>query len=210
MVIGLEAMKQLFDAYNSRKSEIKQRLREFKEINSNRDVFSELCFCICTPQSKAELCDRVVKNIMKDDFVFKASESNLSKFLVGVRFHNNKAKYIVGARALKDGLKEELLQIEDPKDKREFLVNNIKGLGHKEASHFLRNIGLGEDLAILDRHILKNLVKHGLIKEIPKTLTKKNYIKIEKRMQNFAKQIRIPLAELDLLFWSLETGKVFK
>lgn len=206
----LEAMKHLFDVYNSRKSKIKQRLKEFKGVTSDKDVFSELCFCICTPQSKAELCNKAVKNLMKDDFVFKASESNLRKFLIGVRFNKNKAKYIVEARSLKEGLKERLLQIKESKERREFLVKNVKGLGYKEASHFLRNIGLGEDLAILDRHVLKNLLRYGVIREIPRTRTKKNYLRIEERMKKFAKQIRVPLAELDLLFWSMETGRIFK
>jgi len=38
----------------------------------------------------------------------------------------------------------------------EWLVKNLTGLGYKEAGHFLRNIGSGK-IAILDRHILRNL-----------------------------------------------------
>jgi len=80
----------------------------------------------------------------------------------------------------------------------------------KEASHFLRNIGLGKDLAILDRHILKNLKEYGVINEIPKSITKKVYIAIEDKMREFSKRINIPMDELDLLFWSKETGIIFK
>ena len=93
---------------------------------------------------------------------------------------------------------------------REWLVSNVKGFGYKEASHFLRNIGFGSDIAILDRHILKNLKKHGVINEIPKTITKKNYFEIENRMRDFSKRSGIPMAHLDLLFWSNETGEIFK
>jgi N-glycosylase/DNA lyase len=84
------------------------------------------------------------------------------------------------------------------------------GFGLKEASHFLRNIGSEFDLAILDRHIIKNLLRYGVIDEIPKSLTKKQYLMIEERMKKFSKKIGIPLAELDLLFWSEETGEIFK
>ncbi|MBU0628517.1 MAG: DNA lyase, partial [Nanoarchaeota archaeon] len=92
---------------------------------------------------------------------------------------------------------------------REFIVTNVKGIGYKEASHFLRNIG-HRNLAILDRHILKNLQKLKVINKIPKTLNKKNYLLIEDRFYKFSKKIKIPMDELDLLFWSIETGKVFK
>ena len=93
---------------------------------------------------------------------------------------------------------------------REWLVSNLKGIGYKEASHFLRNIGMGKNIAILDRHILKNLQKHGAIKEIPKSLTPKKYVEIENQMRDFSRKVKIPMEEIDLLFWSEETGEVFK
>jgi N-glycosylase/DNA lyase len=93
---------------------------------------------------------------------------------------------------------------------RDWLVENIKGIGYKEASHFLRNIGFGENLAILDVHILRNLKKVGVIKELPKSITKKRYLNIENKFKKFSDRIKIPMAHLDLLFWSLETGKIFK
>ena len=93
---------------------------------------------------------------------------------------------------------------------REFLVNNVKGFGMKEASHFMRNIGLGKDLAILDRHILKNLKLYGVVDEIPNSLTQKKYLNIEAKFREFSEKIQIPMDELDLLFWSEETGEIFK
>ena len=93
---------------------------------------------------------------------------------------------------------------------RGWLVENVKGYGMKEASHFLRNIGLGDDIAILDRHILKHLVKNNVIPEVPKSLTEKKYMEIENRMRAFSKEIGIPFAHLDLLWWSEETGEIFK
>jgi len=92
---------------------------------------------------------------------------------------------------------------------REWLVENVKGYGFKEASHFLRNIGYRE-LAILDRHILKYLVEFGVIEKVPKSLTKKNYMEIEEKFKQFSGRVGIPMDELDLLFWSLETGEIFK
>ena len=80
----------------------------------------------------------------------------------------------------------------------------------KEASHFLRNIGFGKEIAILDRHILKNLKRVGVIDEIPKTISRKKYLEMETKMSNFCNKIGISMAELDLLFWSEETGEILK
>ena len=93
---------------------------------------------------------------------------------------------------------------------REWLVKNIKGIGYKEAGHFLRNIGLGSDIAILDRHILKNLKRLGVISDIPKTLTRNKYIEIENKLRGFSRKVSIPMDHLDLLFWAREAGKIFK
>jgi len=83
-------------------------------------------------------------------------------------------------------------------------------LGLKEASHFLRNTGRGEDLAILDRHILRNLIRHGVLRRLPRTLTARRYLDIETRTERFSNEIGIPMSALDLLFWSRETGEIFK
>ena len=91
-----------------------------------------------------------------------------------------------------------------------WLVKKIKGIGYKEASHFLRNIGFSDEVAILDRHILKNIKKLGVIKEIPKTITPKKYLEIEKKIEKYCKKIEIPMDHFDLLLWYLEAGEVFK
>ena len=92
---------------------------------------------------------------------------------------------------------------------REFLVENVNGLGYKEASHFLRNIGK-KNLVILDRHILKNMFKFGKLEKIPDSLSRKKYLEIENKFKKLADENNISVDELDLLFWSMETGEVFK
>src|SRR5439155_1300502 len=98
----------------------------------------------------------------------------------------------------------------DAIQKRLLEFKHVMGLGYKEASHFLRNIGLGEEFAILDRHILRNLARLKVIPEVPASITKKRYLEIEEKLRRFAADISIPMAELDLLFWSKETGWIFK
>jgi len=120
--------------------------------------------------------------------------------------------YICLARSIfsSRSLRESLAGFSDASAAREWLVANIKGLGYKEASHFLRNIGLGGDLAILDRHILKNLALLGVIDEVPASPGRKMYLEIEKKMTRFSNEVNIPMAHLDLLLWYKEAGEVFK
>ena len=181
---------------------IKSRIKEFKD---NKNLFSELCFCLLTANFQAQRCIEI-QNKLKDKFIF-LTEQQLAGELksAGHRFPNTRAKYIYEARQ-----HQKLICSlpQNGKQAREILVKNIKGLGMKEASHFLRNIGY-KDVAIIDFHILDLLEKQGLIKK-PKTITPKKYLEIEKILENLANQANLNLAELDLCLWYLETGKVLK
>lgn len=214
----MKKIEDLLKLYEDKKEEIKERLLEFKKMinESNEIIFAELAFCLCTPQTKATTAWEAIKKLMNNGLLYRGSEEEIIPFLKGVRFRKNKAKYIVEARKkfTVDGkiqIKEFLLSFIDPLELREWLVKNVKGIGMKEAGHFIRNMGLSNNqLAILDVHILKNLKEFGIIEKIPKSLTKKEYLKIEDRMREFSKKIGIPLDELDLLLWSKETGFIFK
>ena len=191
---------------------------EFKRIwdrGKDEEIFAELVFCILTPQSKAKVCWRVVKTLKEKGLLLKGNERKLVKELRKVRFGKKKANFIIKARALfmkngKLGIKKKTKDFKSSNEAREWLVKNVKGLGYKEASHFLRNIGRARDLAILDRHILKNLKLFGILDEVPKSLSKKKYFEIERRMKEFSKKIGIPLSHLDFVLWYKETGEVFK
>jgi N-glycosylase/DNA lyase len=204
--------------YCIRQREIEKRLNEFKEIwnaGTDEDLFSELIFCILTPQSKALTCSYAVQRICQDKLFLKGNSKQIANGLYDIRFKNRKAMFIVEARNhfIKDGMfsiKSKIERFGHTKVAREWLVQNIKGFGYKEASHFLRNIGHGEELAILDRHVLKNLELLGIIKESPKSLQRNKYYEIENSMSNFARRIDIPIGHLDLLFWCKETGRIFK
>jgi N-glycosylase/DNA lyase len=208
-------VKKLISIYKKKKNTIKQRLADFKKIGKqgNKRIFSELCFCLCTPQSKAVNCNEAVLRLEKSGVLFKGTAKKVAKYLKGLaRFHNNKARYIVKAREkfYNIGARCSVPLKGDPAQIRSRLVKDIKGLGMKEASHFLRNVGLGGGLAIIDRHVLANLKRYGAIKNIPLNIPDKEYLKLEETMRKFSKRIGIPLAELDLLFWSQETGRIFK
>jgi len=185
--------------------QVKNRIKEFERFKnkSNNQWFSELCFCILTANSKAETAIRIQNEIGNNFYTSHKIKQTIKKYKH--RFHNNKASYILEARKHKNI--KTIIQKE--KQPREWLIKNIKGLGYKEASHFLRNIGY-KNFAIIDRHILNILTEHKIISKKPKSLTKVKYLEIERKFNELAKKVKLSPAELDLLLWYSKTGKVLK
>ena len=216
--ISIENSEELHIIYKSIKPEVILRLREFKELwqkGNEKDIFKELIFCLLTPQSKAEKCWDAVKNLEERDLLFNGNVNEIANELKNVRFRFNKSRYILEARKkfVVNGnpkIKKQIKELENIFDARDWLVENVKGLGYKEASHFLRNIGIGENLTVLDRHILKNLKLSGVIDEVPKNLPGKIYFEIERKMIEFSQKVKISISHLDLVLWYKEAGKIFK
>ena len=186
------------------------RIQEFRKISekSTNEILKELYFCILTANFNAEKCIRIQEEI--DDGLLTFPESKLAKELKksGHRFPNIRAKYIVEARMHEESINRIILSSGDEQEQRDWLVKNIKGIGYKEASHFLRNVGF-TDLAIIDFHIIDLLTGLGLIQK-PKNLGKKKYLEIEKLLRNASRKLNMNLAELDLYMWYAETGKILK
>lgn len=205
--------------FKGKKDDIRRRLKEFKEIwekGNNIDIHVELSFCILTPQSKALNAWKAITTLRDNKILFTGNPEEISKYLNIVRFKNNKGKYLVELREQMKNEKGEIItkdffsKFKSVYEMREWIVKNIKGMSYKEASHFLRNVGFGKEIAILDRHILKNLVRLGVIDEIPKSLNEKRYKDIEERLKKYCKEVKIHMDEMDLLLWYLEAGEIFK
>ncbi len=200
----------LAEKYQILKGAARLRLSDFKNVPENK-YFYELCYCICTPQSKAANALKVQKRLEDADFI--NNNFNPADILRTpshyIRFHNQKAKRLMEAKQIFPEIMNVLKSAVSADEKRNRIAADLKGVGMKESSHFLRNIGF-EGLAILDRHILKHLKLCAVINEVPKYLTKKKYLEIEKLFAEFSAQINISIDELDLLFWSYETGEILK
>lgn len=204
--------------YQVKKREICLRLEEFKGIwdkGTNKELFAELVYCIITPMARGNMCCTAVDTMVRTGVLFTGTRDQIKARLIGARFINKKSAYIVEAREkfLRDDsvfLRSILGTIDDDQEAREWLIENVKGIGYKEASHFLRNIGFTHDLAILDRHILRNLHSLGVIEGIPETLSRRRYLDIEKGMREFSPSVQIPMGHLDLLLWCKETGEILK
>tara|TARA_Y100000310_G_scaffold246052_1_gene251157 strand:+ start:532 stop:1260 length:729 start_codon:yes stop_codon:yes gene_type:complete len=192
---------------------------ELKSVDKNDDerIFEELCFCIFTANTSAEMGLKAVDAVR--DLLMDGTQEEMTNKLEGIyRFNILRPQYIIHTR---DYLKKELdfklkEKIESLRNNTEELRNffafnpGIKGLSYKEASHFLRNIGL-HGYGILDKHIIHSLIEFSVIdKYIKLPLTPKTYPEIEKKMKLFSNEIEIPMDELDLLLWSRRNGRILK
>ena len=189
---------------------IKKRMEEFEHIGrgSNEELFKELSFCLLTANYSAEGGIRIQREIGDGFITLSLDELTRELRCLGHRFPRARAEYIVEARRFLPRLREILSSFDDEKALREWLARNIKGLGFKEASHFLRNIGF-ENIAIVDFHIVDLLVRYGLI-ERSRSITKRRYLEIEGILEKIADRANLTLAELDLYLWYIETEKVLK
>ena len=212
-------MDELRKSYGGKRAAIRARLGEFAEIRRSGDdvrLFEELCYCIFTAGASARMglnsVDRVRRHLLS------GGQRRLENLLVGAhRYPRARAGYIIHTRNYLKAecslrLSEKLASFgRDAEARRDFFARNsgIKGIGYKESSHYLRNIGYF-GYAILDKHILNTLHEVGWIDSPKPPTTKKKYLAVEEQMRNFAAELRINFDELDLLLWSNKTGEILK
>jgi N-glycosylase/DNA lyase len=208
----------LLKLHASIESRISERLAEFRDIRdhaSEEELFCELVFCIMTPQSKAKSCGAALEILREHDLILRGESGQISEKINIVRFRNNKARYIVLARETFTAggtvdVRTHLLAQGDAISMRSWLVRTIKGLGWKESSHFLRNTGFGPDVAILDRHIIRNMIRCGYLPADYAGVTPRNYAATEQRFLRMSADLGIMPAHLDFVLWYKEAGDVYK
>ena len=192
----------------------REKLAEFEKrgLEGKGALLEEGTFCLLTPQSKAERAWKAVEMLRESGLLFSGNEEEIAGVLRGyVRFHNQKAKRVVEFREKHWLWLFNLLVrgVDDP-TLREELVGNVKGYGYKEATHLLRNLGRAKKMAILDRHILRILKEGELLNERVLPLTPRRYLEIEGVVKEFSEEVGIPMVELDLVFWTMSRGSIFK
>lgn len=196
-------------AFEQRRDVVEERLEQFEQVNmtGERRWFEELCFCVLTANTSAEMGLEAMDAIRP--VVHDVSADELSDVLEGVyRFYNVRAEYIVHNRE-KFGyaLKRQVSSLR-LREARAFLAREAKGIGFKEGSHFLRNVGVGAP-AILDKHVLRCLSELGVV-DVDRPSSREAYERCEDAMRSFAAAVEIPMDALDLVLWSMQTGEVLK
>ncbi len=170
-------------------------------------LFTQLCFCLLTANFSSSRAILIHGRVGGGFLTLPERKLAMRLRGLGYRFPQTRASFIVSARAMRRDihLQHRLLP---PPLYRDWLAENVKGLGYKEASHFLRNIGHLE-FAIIDFHVLDALARAGIMKR-PKAVTRQAYLSAEKALQVLADDLQMSQGMLDLYLWYLETGTVLK
>jgi N-glycosylase/DNA lyase len=201
----------ILDAKSEKENEVKEKLKEF-EMNGKLDSdgkFVELCFCILVANSNLERTKSIWEKINEGFLYLDRGEISRRLKRHGYRFYNVRAQFIVEARDKKDDI-EKCFRTMKEDEARNWLKENIRGLGWKESSHFLRNLGY-RNFGILDTHVVSIMHKHGLVDHIPKSLSsRKIYFSLEKKLKEISKILDISMAELDFYMFYLDSGKLPK
>lgn len=196
------------------RSMVEERMDDFRivHIMDSPKWYEELVYCLLTAYASARMGQKCVDALLCDDILMNGSLNEVSGCLIseGHRFAKIRAEYIYNTRHLASTIKQKIQSFNETRKARDWLATNIKGLGLKEASHYLRNVGYF-DLAILDRHILANMNEHEIIDHPKnKSLTRKRYLEYEEKLQLVADKLNVLPGELDLYMWYRKTGKVMK
>ena len=206
------------ETHRARRREIRARLAEFDAVwreGSDARLWEELVYCIFTAGASARMGLRSVEAVR--GLLPEGTHEELAAALSGChRYPVARSGYIVVTREhLRQDcglrLRERLEGFRDPVARRDWLARErgIKGLGYKESSHFLRNVGL-RGYAILDKHILRCLAEIGVTETPDPPATRARYLATEARLRRFARDARIDFDELDLVLWSMKTGEILK
>lgn len=206
--------------HRARRKEIRARLSEFQQLRqsgSDAQLWEEMVYCIFTAGASAMMgygAVNAVRPLLEEGS--RVAMTRALKKRPAYRFHNVRAEYVVATRSyLRESvsmrLRDHLTNLQDPFARRDWLATNpqIKGLGYKEASHFLRNIGF-KGYGILDKHIIRCLSELGVIDSPKPPTTRNRYLESEARMRQFSDDVGIDFDELDLALWSMKTGKILK
>lgn len=206
--------------HRARRKEIKTRLREFEEVwrkGNDARLWEELAYCIFTAGASARMGLNSVAAVRSLLLEGEPEEMTRALKKAGAhRFPVARPLYIVTTRNyfranFNMALRKRLRSFADPFERRDWLAQEkqVKGLGYKEASHFLRNIGI-KGHAILDKHVLRCCTEVGVIESTKPPSTRKKYLELEEDVRRFARDIRIDFDELDLVLWSMKTGEILK
>lgn len=214
------AVEHIRATHKARGKEICARLNQFRDVwrnGSDDRLWEELVFCIFTAGASARMGFRAIEAIRPLLVNGSREDMTLALRKAGAhRFPVERPGYIVVTRSyLREHcdlkLREKLKSFADPIERRDWLAREkqIKGLGYKESSHFLRNIGLMGH-AILDKHVMNCLTDLKVVEAPKPPATRAHYLETEDRLRLFAREIRIDFDELDLVLWSMKTGEVLK
>lgn len=188
------------------------------------DLRQELVGCILGSQVRHEMAIAAMENLehagLLDDVYWLSCDNEEFECLVfevlsgersnlphstRYRFPKARSKQLSRTRnaLARISLTTRLADTGDSKYLRKTLVAEIPGLGPKQASMFLRNIGRSYDLAILDSHVLRFMDVQDILPIGQARIgTVKGYEKAEQVAVNYADDLGYPAGYLDWAIWA--------
>jgi N-glycosylase/DNA lyase len=188
-------------------------LSSFIEERRPEEIWKHKIFCVLSSQFSALRAASIVSRIVKDISFFDPSlsypmiEGACSKFLrnpeIGYRFPNIRARQISLCwflfAQIKDYYHEYIQSFDTEEQARDEIVRTFPGMGFKQASMFLRNIGACRTLSVIDVHILFYLETcHNWKVE---SLTPKRYLQAEDILRKDALHYGLELNVFDTIVW---------
>jgi N-glycosylase/DNA lyase len=204
-------------------------LPEAPVIKDESKLLSELVLCILSSQEKYEVALAIMKSLQKENTLripknrsdFKDTTAQIKNILRmpvdfqfngknysrRLRFYTKKAQYIndtlENIYLNKLTIKKILNQKDCINETRKNIINYSTGIGPKQASMFLRNIGYYSEFAVLDKHVLDYMRLMGLINISGVSFSSiLVYQKIENKLKSYADTYKVNLLHLDLAIWT--------
>lgn len=204
---------------------ISEKLDDRKSIRwCEYELRKELVGCVIGSQIRNETAVNITENLeqagLLDDKQWHCKnngkfESRIYEVLIGEksgvahrsrhRFPKARAKQLAQARdeLSKASITERLSINNTPKLMRKVFADHIPGLGPKQASMFLRNVGISYDLAILDTHVLRFMDMQGILPLNKVRIgTIAGYERAEQHIVDYADNLGYPAGYLDWAIWA--------
>jgi N-glycosylase/DNA lyase len=195
---------------------------------SEEELWRELCLCILSSNLPYEMAQSSTSHLANKGYLnltWIVKTRNSQKLIANelskpiylprrvdgsfrkYRFPNQRAKDIYRTASLvaskRNWLKQLLQTPDSEREVRNALVRHLSGVGLKQASHFLRNIGYSKRLAIIDSHVVSFLEGIGAVSDKNlKTITRKAYIELEGLLEKICDKHGLDLAVFDMAIWN--------
>ncbi|MBB6503763.1 N-glycosylase/DNA lyase [Sphingomonas endophytica] len=202
--------------------DIADRANATPRVRGERRLWWELSCCLLSSQVPYALAAAASDRIAKSDLLIlpHADEADLADDLTTLlttplsmsgslrryRFPHARARQLAATTVAihaSAGSLSELIRVAGTGEAvREWLVANAPGIGPKQASMFVRNVGLSYELAILDRHVLNYMTALDITPTpIPTTSSLPRYLKGETALRVHADDIGVSVGLLDWAIW---------
>lgn len=202
--------------------EIDRRLRdEGDPPRTEAELWTELSCCVLSSQVPYSLAQAASARLHTSEIFLDLGQSadQLETAIIRLlteslpvggeqrryRFPNSRARQLAvtwdAVRRNGGGLIDLLQGFADHRAGRAWFVQNAPGLGPKQSSMFLRNIGVTYELAVLDRHVMNYMAVVGLSEAGPAARTMSDYVREEQVLTAHAQGFGLPVGVLDWAVW---------